>query len=88
MRKLYQTMRFAEQVADLERQGARVRDFLRGIKLKLRKNPEFGTQLDDDPSIWFIPTPDILEIPMGISYTFDDDQVVLLSIWVSKTEEN
>jgi len=84
MRKIFQTAEFSAQVADLEEHGTRVRDFLRALKAKLQRNPEFGTKVRDDPPLWFVPTPDIIQQPLCASYTFDDDRIILISLWISE----
>lgn len=82
MRKLYQDDEFAKQYADLQQHVPRLDEFMRGLKHKLLTNPEFGTQIQHDPPVWFVGMPDIVAKPIGVSYTFDDDRVVLLSIWI------
>jgi hypothetical protein len=41
----------------------------------------------NDPPVWFVPTPDIIQRPLCASYTFDDEKVVLLSLWVSEDDD-
>ena len=54
------------------------------MTFKLRRDPEFGTKVRDDPPVWFAAMPDIIESPLAVSYTFDDEKVILLSIWISE----
>ena len=83
MRKLFLTPEFANQLADLELQVHEIRMALRGLTRRLQRNPEFGEQLEENPDRWFVAIPDIAPRPLGIAYSFDDSQVVLLSIWIS-----
>jgi hypothetical protein len=83
MRKLSWTDEFATQLADLELHVPEIKTALRGLKGRLQRNPEFGEQLEEDPGRWFVAITDIASRPLGIAYSFDDSQVVLLSIWIS-----
>lgn len=51
MRDLYYDAEFVAQLADLEQHVPRTRDFLRGVTFKLRRDPEFGTKVRDDPPV-------------------------------------
>jgi len=73
MRKLYYDDQFARQLSELELHVPRIREFLRGLASKLKRNPEFGTQVRDNPPVWFAGMPDLIEQPLGVSYTFDDN---------------
>jgi hypothetical protein len=84
MREVYYDAEFVAQLADLEQHVPRVREFLRGVTFKLRRDPEFGTRVQEYPPVWFVAMPDIIESPLAMSYTFDDEKVILLSIWISE----
>jgi hypothetical protein len=83
MRKLYLTPEFASQFADLELHVPQIKKTLQGLTTRLRINPEFGEQLEENPRRWFVAIPDISKRPLGIAYTFDDSQVTLLGLWIS-----
>jgi hypothetical protein len=83
MRRLYWAPEFASQLGDLEQHVPQIRESLRGLMLRLRTDPEFGEKISENPPRWFVPMPDVIKRPLGIVYTFDDDRVVLLSIWIS-----
>ncbi len=37
----------------------------------------------ENPALWFVPMPDFTERPFGVTYNFDDDIVILTSIWIA-----
>ena len=47
------------------------------------EKPEFGARLEGNPPRWFVAMPDIAERPLGIVYTFDDERLLMLGIWIS-----
>ena len=83
MRKLTYDNLFASQLADLELHIPRIRQSLIGLIFALRKDPESGTKLRKDAPVWFMPLPDLIERPLGITYTFNDECIILLSIWIA-----
>jgi hypothetical protein len=50
---------------------------------RLQRDPQFGAQIAGSPPRWFVAMPDVCDRPLGIVYSFDDADVVLLSIWIS-----
>lgn len=82
MRKIVYHADFADQLLDAEVEFPRFEEFLRGIKHKLRTNPEFGTQVGANPPVWLVSLPDVFEKSLGVSYTFDESTVCLLSLWI------
>ena len=83
MRRLNYDDLFASQLADLKLHIPSIRKALAGVSFVLRKNPELGVKLREDAPVWFVPLPDLIERPLGITYTFNDGCVTLLSIWIS-----
>jgi hypothetical protein len=82
MRKVVQDELFVSQLEDLEFHVPGVRSALTGLAFMLRTNPESGMKLQEDPPLWFVPLPDLAERALGITYTFNANRVVLLSIWI------
>ena len=75
MRSVVESQRFAEELQKLRSDPVRADDFMDGAKWVLSRKPEIGTKIGK--SVWFLP------MAIGnavIYYTFDEDQVDLLSI--------
>lgn len=88
MRDIFHSDEFSRQCSDLELRVGRLQEFLRGVTAKLRRNPEFGTKIRENPDLWLVGMPDILPEPLCISYTFDERRVILLSIWISEETQS
>lgn len=82
MRKIAYHSDFEDQLRQAELEFPRLEEFLVGLKLKLRRNPEFGTQVSSDPPVWFVGAPDVFPATIGVSYTFDEERVILMSLWI------
>ena len=83
MRKAIHDELFVHQLSELELHVPGIRQAVAGLALKLRKNPEHGTKVQEYPPLWFVPLPDVAKRALGISYVFDETHVLLLSIWIS-----
>lgn len=59
----------------------RADDFVRGVMWVLQRDPQSGTYLSNsDPPVWFVPAPDLFDLPYVMYYTFDQKKVFMLSI--------
>lgn len=81
MRTVVYERTFDDQLNSLEPNFERADDFISGAEWILSRNPEFGTLVDEESFIWFLPILDIFETSLGISYTFNDEYVYCLSIF-------
>jgi hypothetical protein len=76
IRTIIRDKRFERELAEIERNVRRADEFLEGAETILSREPERGCQLDDS-SVWFIAGH---TVDLAIYYTFDADNVYLLSI--------
>ncbi|MCH7989232.1 MAG: hypothetical protein IID46_08790 [Planctomycetes bacterium] len=86
MRKVIRHREFESQLDELSHEYGRVDEFVRGIEWVLSRDPEAGTLVNRCPLTWFIPAPDVYDLPFGVSYTFNETHIYLLSIWVSEDD--
>jgi hypothetical protein len=76
LRTIVKNPRFEEEMTAIEEDVKRADDFLNGVEKILRREPECGTRLGRS-HVWFIPG---WTVDLNIYYTFNDDEVFLLSI--------
>ena len=83
-RDIVRTERFERELTDIEQDPQRADEFTEAVEWTLAREPTSGTQIKEDPPIWFIP---MVDLPFGSSvaiyFTFDDRKVWLLSIHLS-----
>ncbi len=87
-RDIVRTDRFERELKKIEDDPLRADEFTEAVEWTLARNPASGTQISEDPPIWFIP---MVDLPLGSSvaiyYTFDNNKVWLLSIYLSHIDE-
>ena len=87
-RDIVRTERFERELEEIEQDPRRADEFTEAVEWTLARDPTSGTQIREDPPIWFIP---MVDLPFGSSvaiyYTFDDRKVWLLSIYLSHFHE-
>ena len=72
---------FLEQLAKIEPDVQRADEFLEGVVWLLSREPGYGTQIQTGSSVWAVPavfSPAMNQLT--VYYTFDNNQVYLLSI--------
>ena len=73
---------------EMEENPRRADEFTEAVEWTLARGPTSGTQIKDNPPIWFIPMVDSIDnSTVAIFYTFDDEKVWLLSILKSHLHE-
>lgn len=77
MRTVVRDPRFEAEMKQIERNVEKADEFLRGAETILSRKPEAGHHLGGDSLIWFVPGH---TVDLSIYYTFDDENVYLLSI--------
>lgn len=87
-RDIVRTERFERELREIEENPRRADEFTEAVEWALARDPSSGTQIEDDPPIWFIPMADTLDdSSVAIFYTFDDQVVWLISILKSHLYE-
>ena len=87
-RDIARTERFERELQDIEKNPRRADEFTEAVEWTLARDPSSGTQISENPSIWFIPMVDIRNgSSVAIYYTFDRNKVWLLSIYLSHFHE-
>ena len=87
-RDIVRTERFERELREIEESPRRADEFTEAAEWTLARDPSSGTQIKDDPPIWFIPMVDALDdSTVAIFYTFDDQKVWLMSILKSHLYE-
>jgi hypothetical protein len=76
IRTIIRDKRFEQEMAGIVRGVRRADEFLEGAETILSRQPESGFQLEGS-SVWFISGH---TVDLAIYYTFDDDNVYLLSV--------
>lgn len=71
---------FTAELAAIEPDSERADDLIRGIEWVLQREPTYGTRVNSDPPVWFVPACDLYDLPYVIYYTFDAKKIYLLSI--------
>ena len=71
--------RFDNELKKIEPDFERADSLIRGIEWVLQRCPEFGTNINKDPPVWFIPAIDVFDLPYVIYYTFNSQKVFMLS---------
>lgn len=81
LRSVIRNETFAKQLQDIKPGARRADEFMRGIEWILSRHPESGTQVGPNYHVWAFPVLDALDLPeLIVYYTFNDDNVWLLSI--------
>lgn len=80
MRRIVYHAEFDDQLRQAELEFPQIEESLAGLKRALSANPEFGSQISS--LVWFVSAPDLFPVALGITYTFDDSNEYLLSLWI------
>ena len=59
MRRIVYHAELDDQLRQAELEFPRIEEFLAGLKQKLCRHPEFGTQISGHPPVWFVGAPDL-----------------------------
>jgi hypothetical protein len=76
LRTIVKEARFEQELASIEPDVERADDFLEGVETILSRDPQCGHRLGES-HVHFIPG---WTVDLNIYYTFNDDEVFLLSI--------
>lgn len=76
LRTIIREPRFEQEMAAIEPNVQRADEFLEGVETILSRDPQYGHRLGDS-HVYFIPG---WTVDLNIYYTFNDDEVFLLSI--------
>lgn len=80
-RTVIRNTRFNEELQAIKSEVKRADEFIRGIEWQLSRKPESGTKVGPEYHVWTFPVLDALDLPeLVVYYTFNDDNVWLLSI--------
>jgi hypothetical protein len=76
IRTIIRDARFEQEMAVIEKNVRRADEFLEGTETILSREPECGYQLENS-NVWFVAGH---TVDLALYYTFDEDNVYLLSI--------
>lgn len=76
LRTVVREKRFSDELAEIVPDIQRADEFMEGVETILRREPTYGHRLGNS-QVYFIPG---WAVDLNIYYTFDDDEVFLLSI--------
>lgn len=76
LRTIIRNQRFADELAAIESDIQRADEFMKGVETVLSREPDSGHRLGQS-HVWFIPG---WTVDLNVYYTFNDDEVYLLSI--------
>ncbi len=79
-RTVVEEKRFSRELKAIKSNPHAADDLVDGAKWVLSREPRTGTQVAPRSPVWFLPVTLPHEPAVGIYYTFDDDEVHLLSI--------
>ncbi|CBE67909.1 protein of unknown function [Candidatus Methylomirabilis oxygeniifera] len=81
LRCVIKEKRFESELKRIKTNPRRADDFVEGPEWVLSRDPEQGTQVEEDPPVWFLGIEDdSSHLTAAIYYTFDENHVWLLSI--------
>lgn len=71
---------FEKDLAEIIGDIAEADDFVTGAEWLLARNPEIGSPIAVDSTVWFLPMAPIAGEQVALYYTFDDTTVWLISL--------
>lgn len=80
IREVVWSHRFDQEMQKIAADARRADEFMEGAEFVLSREPTIGTQIGNS-HVWFLPVAETrTATPVVLYYTFDDEQVILLSI--------